>query len=737
MSRPSFQPLSDDEISSLFDELSENGFVTRDNVEIKLHTIALDSDPRLSTYHLHMQTASLDDIDLGGFLNSIFPDHTNALDWAEFSELAKQWNVPTQSLARQTNRRSSPKESTLSGKGQLKAYVALEAPRIIFMGIVVILQFSFAMANFIRFMKDQQARHALGWGVIIAKTAAGAIYPTIFFMILSMSRWLATFARKIPGVRQFINWDLYRGFHIYMSCSCLFFASVHAIAHLCGDFVWASRSSHQLAVEQLWGMQWFNTPYDRFLDITPGWTGILAIIIFWIIFGLSLPGVRRRCFEIFQLGHLLVFPLVALLAAHGTMALLQRPMLGYWLFVPVVLVIIERVHRLARGFYQLPASAAILDKDTVTLIVKRRWGRPWRYSAGQYVLLQVPVLSRWQWHPFTVSSCNADQITLHIRTDGNWTKQLRKMADQYFTVGVDGPFGAPAQQIYEFDRTIVVGSGIGVTPMSSIASNFAQQMQRQKDPWRKLRRHQNPFAKIYSPAPSTKSSPLTSLQSSRNASTNSLFRQDQKCAPEIDLEKADFEDKPSSMISKHRRRVDFHWITRDPKSLKWFSDHLNRAQEAAEASSPERPSSTWSPHASTRSSPTPSHDSWFAPSDIAPSVRSQLDLRVNTYITAPSSSLATHVLRHQLDRYRSALQPISALTGLKNDSIFGKPNFTKVLKDFHAELVQQGWVGGEVGVFFCGSPAIGTTLREACRKQAEYARADGSRIKYLFIGEVF
>lgn len=739
MSGEALNYLTEQEISDLFTELEEDGFVIRDNVDVKLQAIALESEPRQPDSHLHLQLPACNEVDMQGFLEGLFPNDRRAVDKMEFSNLVKAWDIPSRSRG-QAKHNLSEDGMPLSTIDRTKAYAALEAPRIIFLTFVIALQFALATWEFVKFMKNEDARHALGWGVIVAKTAAGAIYPTVFFMMLSMSRWLATFARMIPYLRQFVNWDLYRGFHIYMCCSCLVLVTIHAFGHLCGDFVWASRASHQLAVEHLWGANWYDTPYKRFLDLTPGWTGLLAFIIFWTIFGLSLPSVRRRSFELFQLGHLLLFPFVGLLAAHGTLALLQPPMLGYWLLVPTLIVTAERVHRFGRGFIKLPATANVLDKDTVTLTIRRRWGRPWRYSAGQYVLLQVPSISRWQWHPFTISSCDMDRITLHIRTDGNWTKQLRRFANNSsFYVGIDGPFGAPAQQIYHFDRAIVVGSGIGVTPMSSIASDFTRQMQKRKDPWRKLNRPRSPkpFAKIYSPLSSVVSSPSSSLRNSRNPSMTDLVNKDsKKGAIEmgiIDLENANVHEEASSMPElTHRRRIDFHWITRDTSSLKWFSDELNRAQDAAEASSKVN-SLVNSAASSVNSLQLPR----FPHLESSPSAFSRLDLRVNTYITAPSNSTSTYVLRHLLDRYRSETQSYSALTGLKNSSAFARPNFGNELAKFHAETSKQGWVGGEVGVFFCGNPGLGATLKEACRKQTESARLDGTKTKYLFIGEVF
>jgi dual oxidase len=82
------------------------------------------------------------------------------------------------------------------------------------------------------------------------------------------------------------------------------------------------------------------------------------------------------------------------------------------------------------------------------------------------VLLQVPQVSRFQWHPFTISTCIGNRLQIHIKADGNWTDRLHKLASSAkkdgetdlttLKVGLDGPFGAPAQRFYTFDKSIIV-----------------------------------------------------------------------------------------------------------------------------------------------------------------------------------------------------------------------------------------------------------------------------------------
>jgi hypothetical protein len=73
--------------------------------------------------------------------------------------------------------------------------------------------------------------------------------------------------------------------------------------------------------------------------------------------------------RIFQIWHLLMFPVIGLLCAHGTAGLLQYPMLGHWLAFPTLLILIERITRIACVFHPIPATLETLDTDTVSINV--------------------------------------------------------------------------------------------------------------------------------------------------------------------------------------------------------------------------------------------------------------------------------------------------------------------------------------------------------------------------------
>lgn len=82
-------------------------------------------------------------------------------------------------------------------------------------------------------------------------------------------------------------------------------------------------------------------------------------------------------------------------------------------------------------------------------------------------------------------------MQVHIKTnEGDWTSALRELAlelgaDRDVNIGIDGPFGAPAQRFYDYQKSIIVGSGIGVTPFSGILTNMEQKsLKGGISPWR-------------------------------------------------------------------------------------------------------------------------------------------------------------------------------------------------------------------------------------------------------------
>lgn len=89
-----------------------------------------------------------------------------------------------------------------------------------------------------------------------------------------------------------------------------------------------------------------------------------------------MPYVRKQSYEIFQMGHLLMFPIIGLPMAHGTAALLQFPIMGLVLAMPTLLA--ERITRIAAGFHKISATLEVLDNETVSITCEIPRPRIWR-----------------------------------------------------------------------------------------------------------------------------------------------------------------------------------------------------------------------------------------------------------------------------------------------------------------------------------------------------------------------
>ncbi|KAK2062699.1 FAD-binding domain-containing protein [Colletotrichum caudatum] len=744
------QYLTEDEINSFLDDLDHNddGYIDYDEVEAKLdaahdalapqnqakphHVIRKKNDQPQdfsSKQHSHGEnrlrheflrtTMGIPGSQLGTTSDPAADERSRShrIPRADFAARVREWKIP--SLKQDKDSEDSQKDyiRKLRLSRRLRAYWAVHGPEIAFLALVAGCTLAFGVWQCVKYVTQTQYRAAFGWGVVMAKTAAGMLYMTFFFLLLSMSRYFSTWMRRSYHVSRFVNWDLIQSFHINISIAALAFATLHAIGHLTGSFYHGSRPSNQDRVAEVLGPDMVPRSYAGYVRTLPGATGIAALGSFYILALLSLPKVRRWNYEVFQLGHLLMYPIIGLMMAHGTAHLLQWPMFGYFLAFPTLLILAERVVRVGTGFHRIRATLEVLDGETVQIKATIPSERIWKYQAGQYVFLQVPALSTFQWHPFTVSICRGREFQLHIKTDGNWTRRLRELGGgsrvAEIDVGINGPFGAPAQRFYDFSHTVIVGSGIGVTPFSGILAD----LQARDD-----EEHGGPAH--------DRDRDYASQHQHRHDSETTVATENKLAGgPERKYSEADY------------RRVDFHWTVRDRNYLLWIADLLNSVSRSQD---------------------------WHRRHE---GVDQHLDIRVATHVTQKRRDIVTHVYRWLLEMHRTDEHPESPLTGLLNPTRFGRPDFNDILdrhyedmRRFRAKKRAASTAGRrrrtrpatgagptptptaemveedeelKVGVFYCGAPVVGEVLADKCRQLTVRGRQDGSKIEYHFQMEVF
>jgi len=194
--------------------------------------------------------------------------------------------------------------------------------------------------------------------------------------------------------------------------------------------------------------------------------------------------------------------------------------LGYesWRFIiwPGILYFGERVYREYRARRTTKLSKVLVHPSGA---MELRIIKPsFKYTAGQWLFIQVPDISRFQWHPFTITSAPEDPyVSVHIRQVGDFTHALgervgagptvvaamtkaamsgsEKDDGAYGTRGdfveldtvhgaslplvrIDGPYGAPAEDVFKSEVAVLIGAGIGVTPFASILKHIWYQQQK-------------------------------------------------------------------------------------------------------------------------------------------------------------------------------------------------------------------------------------------------------------------
>lgn len=141
-----------------------------------------------------------------------------------------------------------------------------------------------------------------------------------------------------------------------------------------------------------------------------------------------------------------------------------------------------------------------IPADTSPDVVEIQFSKPsFKYKAGQWLFLQLPSVSKYQWHPFTITSCPYDPyVSVHVRQVGDFTRALGdavgaggaqaklyegvdpmgmyevalQNGQQMPALRIDGPYGAPAEDVFENEIAVLVGTGIGVTPWAAILKNI-------------------------------------------------------------------------------------------------------------------------------------------------------------------------------------------------------------------------------------------------------------------------
>ncbi|KAK7279915.1 hypothetical protein RJT34_24976 [Clitoria ternatea] len=197
-----------------------------------------------------------------------------------------------------------------------------------------------------------------------------------------------------------------------------------------------------------------------------GAVALLSGLILWVA---TLPFIRRKAFELFFYIHHLYIVFVVFFVLHVGISSSCVVLPGLYLFL------IDRYLRFLQSQRKIRlVSARVLPCEAVELNFSKNPGL--YYAPTSTIFINVPSISKLQWHPFTVTSCSntdSDALSIAIKSSGTWSHALyQKLSSSspvsQLDVSIEGPYG-PASTIFSrHEMVVLVSGGSGITPFISM-----------------------------------------------------------------------------------------------------------------------------------------------------------------------------------------------------------------------------------------------------------------------------
>lgn len=159
-----------------------------------------------------------------------------------------------------------------------------------------------------------------------------------------------------------------------------------------------------------------------------GWTGWLLAFFLFSLWLFTNPTLKKKYFEAFWLSHL-AYPLIYILQfVHGAENLLQDPEFWFWTLPVVIIYTVEKSYAIYQRRALHPIKQAELYPSKFGEAIRVTINKPYGFSylPGEWVWIQVPEISRFEWHPVAICGTSEDDTNVHVifQRLGNWTDEL-------------------------------------------------------------------------------------------------------------------------------------------------------------------------------------------------------------------------------------------------------------------------------------------------------------------------
>ncbi|KAJ4953674.1 hypothetical protein NE237_030506 [Protea cynaroides] len=197
--------------------------------------------------------------------------------------------------------------------------------------------------------------------------------------------------------------------------------------------------------------------------------GELALLSGLTMWATTFPRIRRKMFELFFYTHHLYIIFIFFFILHVGISYACMMLPGFYLFL------VDRYLRFLQSRQRVRLiSARVLPCETVELNFSKSPGLS--YSPMSIMFINMPSISKLQWHPFTVTSnsnMDQDKLSVVVKSEGSWTKKLYQTLScpspvDHLEVSIEGPYGPASTTLMRHDMLVMVCGGSGITPFISI-----------------------------------------------------------------------------------------------------------------------------------------------------------------------------------------------------------------------------------------------------------------------------
>ncbi|XP_058768453.1 ferric reduction oxidase 2-like [Vicia villosa] len=197
-----------------------------------------------------------------------------------------------------------------------------------------------------------------------------------------------------------------------------------------------------------------------------GEISLLAGLFLWVA---TIPKIRRKFFELFFYTHNLYIIFIIFFVFHIGIYFSYIMLPGFYLFM------VDRYLRFLQSRRKVRlVSSRVLPCEGVELNFSK--GHELSYNPTSVMFINVPSISKLQWHPFTITSnsnLEQDKLSVVIKSEGTWTQKLYQLLSNpspidRLQISVEGPYGPPSTNYLRHDTIVMISGGSGITPFISI-----------------------------------------------------------------------------------------------------------------------------------------------------------------------------------------------------------------------------------------------------------------------------